>query len=105
MTRRSRITAELVALIAVGSVAAVRFEASGGPQRRLRSAMVWSGCHGGSCAPSFYPVPDGELVSLRCDASAHCYLFPYVYWSDENCNRLTACPQYRPHRGDVTPAR
>jgi len=67
----------------------------------LYSTMEWHGCPYGSCAPSFHPVPDGSARLLRCDTAGNCVLFSYVYWSAENCNRLTACPDYKPHRGAI----
>jgi hypothetical protein len=67
-----------------------------------RWVMDWHGCPYGSCAPAFRPVPDGGYRFLSC-SSGWCGLHLYVYWTDESCNVLTACPQYKPHRGDHDP--
>ena len=64
----------------------------------LYSAMDWQGCHGGSCAPAFYPLPDGRARLLACSANGWCALHVYEYWTDENCNRLTNCSRFSPAR-------
>lgn len=96
----------LILLIILGFTVAVAFAFERRPQPyKLYSLMEWNGCQRSSCVPSFYPLPDGRTRLLRCDNGGYCYLFSYVYWTAENCNRLTACPDYKPHRGDVMAAR
>lgn len=64
----------------------------------LYSWMEWHGCPYGSCSPAFHPVPDGSFTGIACSSSGWCMRHVYTYWTDENCNRLTACPMYKPKR-------
>lgn len=71
----------------------------------MYSTMAWDACRFGppSCSPVFHPVADGAARLLTCTPSGWCGLHTYTYWTDENCNRLTACAAYKPHRGDHDP--
>lgn len=64
----------------------------------LYSTMEWHGCPYGSCSPAFHPVADGSFRGISCTSSGWCVLHTYTYWTEENCNRLTACQMYKPRR-------
>ena len=104
MTRLVLATALAVAIVA--SIGLRRMVAHLPPlPPTLYSTMTWSACRFGppSCVPVFNPVPDGSFTGITCTFNhmineAYCVRMDYTYWTEENCNRLTACPYYKPQR-------
>lgn len=62
-------------------------------------AMAWYGCTArGECLPSFYPIPSGRAVLLRCTRSGRCALSPYLEWdlADDRGFTWRMAPEARP---------